>query len=237
MKRIILTLAISLFLFGFVQSQNTTNNCYRFIEVTGSVESELEPDEIKFIIGIEEYWKEEFKNMKPEKYKNKVSIIEIQQNLLTDLNKIGITQDKITVNEIGNYYRNKGEEFLISKQIVLSLPDFKKVDDIIKNIDIKGISYMNIGELKSSKLAEVRKKLKIEALQVAKEKAEYLCQTLKKKITDVISIEEVNNDNNIWWRAQAVASNASMDAGGSNDFSNGRKIKLRYEMKVRFEIL
>ncbi|WP_197276692.1 SIMPL domain-containing protein [Mangrovimonas sp. ST2L15] len=32
----------------------------KYIEVTGSAEMLIEPDEFIFIIGIEEYWKEEF---------------------------------------------------------------------------------------------------------------------------------------------------------------------------------
>ncbi len=37
-----------------------TSETGKYIEVTGSAQMEVEPDEIHLIIGIEEYWKEEF---------------------------------------------------------------------------------------------------------------------------------------------------------------------------------
>ena len=45
----------------------------RYIEVKGEAEIEIEPDEIKYVIGIEEYWEEEFEKKKEFKdYKTKI---------------------------------------------------------------------------------------------------------------------------------------------------------------------
>ena len=54
MKNIILGFLI-LFTISIVKAQEVNNNM-RYIEITGSAEMEIDPDEIRFQIGIEEYW-------------------------------------------------------------------------------------------------------------------------------------------------------------------------------------
>lgn len=235
MKNILLFFAF-LFCFGILKSQDLSNGQTRFIEVTGSAELEIEPDEIRFIIGIKEYWKEEFdKRTKFKDYKTKVPISEIEKNLLADLAQVGIQKDNLIVREVGNYFRYKGKEFLISKQIELILYDFKKVNEITKVIDAKGIDYMRIGELKNKEITEFRKLVKIEALKAAKDKAEYLLASIDKEIGDIISITEMNNENNFLW-PQSMTSNTIMVSSDNPGIENIRKINLRYEIKAKFEI-
>jgi len=141
----------------FLKSQDLYKAQIRFIEVTGSAELEIEPDEIRFIIGIKEYWKEEFdKRTKFKDYKTKVPISVIEKNLVADLAQVGIQKDNLIFREVGNYFRYNGKEFLISKQIELILYDFKTVNEITMVIDTKGIDYMRIGELKNKEITEFR---------------------------------------------------------------------------------
>ena len=52
---------------------------FRYIEVTGTSEVEIIPDEIHFVIGIKEYFEEEFDGKsKPEDYRTKVRIETIE---------------------------------------------------------------------------------------------------------------------------------------------------------------
>ena len=62
----------------------------RYIEVTGSSEIEIIPDEIHFMITIKEFWQEEFEaKSKPEDYKTKVTITEIERYLMNALKRAG----------------------------------------------------------------------------------------------------------------------------------------------------
>ena len=232
----ILFLAAFLFCSCPVKSQEPNHEPLRFIEVTGSAELEIEPDEIRLIIGIEEYWKEEFeKRTEFEDYKTKIPMGEIEKNLLTDLATIGIQKENIIIREVGNYWRYKGKEFLISKQLELILHDFKKVNEIISVINTKGISYMRIGELKNKEITEYRKQVKIEALKAAKSKAAYLLSGIDKQLGDIISIVELTDDNN-YRRPQPLLSNTMMATSEDSEIENFKKIKLRYEIKAKFEI-
>ena len=56
-----------------------------------------------------------------------------------------------------------------------------------------------------------------------------------KKYVDVISIEEVEN-NNTFWQPRSMLSNSVMSSSDNSGIDNFRKIKLRYEVKASFEI-
>ena len=59
--------------------------CERYIEVTGTSEMEVVPDEIHYLIEIQEYFEEEFDGVsKPEQYKTKVPITRIEQELMPE---------------------------------------------------------------------------------------------------------------------------------------------------------
>ena len=96
----------------------------------------------------------------------------------------------IRVQEIGDYWRQKGKEFLIGKQLDIRLTDFEQINTIIKKVDTRGIESMRIGELKHKDLPNYRKQGKIEALKAAREKASYLVEAMGQKLGEAIRIVE-----------------------------------------------
>lgn len=205
----------------------------RYIEVTGTSEIEIVPDKIHYIIEIREYFEEEFDGKsKPEEYRTKVLLSEIEQGLRKNLAQAGITQDAIRTQEIGDYWRKQGQDFLVSKQFDITLTDFKQIDEIIKHIDTKGIHSMRIGELENRDMLAYHQKGKIEALKAAQRKATYLVEALGKKLGDVIRIVEEGGNNNMFPFAQSNV--LSSDA---SSYDNFRIIKKKYSMLIRFEII
>ena len=206
--RTILLLLVSTLLVFPLQAQETNE---RYIEVTGTSEIEIVPDKIHYIIEIREYFEEEFDGKsKPEEYHTKVSLSQIEQDLRKTLAEAGITQDAIRMQEIGDYWRKQGQDFLISKKFDITLTDFRQINEIVKRIDTKGIHTMRIGEL---------------------ENKDILAEALGKKLGDVIRIVEEGNSN-IFPFAQSNV--LSSDAAS---FDNFRTIKKNYSMLVRFEII
>lgn len=204
----------------------------RYIEVTGTSEIEIVPDKIHYIIEIREYFEEEFDGKsKSEEYRTKVPLQQIEQELRKDLAKAGITQDVIRTQEIGDYWRKQGQDFLVSKQFDITLTDFKQIDEIIKRINTKGINTMRIGELENNDMLVYHQKGKIEALKAAQQKAVYLVEALGKKLGDVIRIVEGNNASSISFaQSNVMSSNAT-------SFDSFRTIKKNYSVLVRFEIV
>lgn len=227
--RTILLLLVSTLLVFPLQAQETNK---RYIEVTGTSEIEIVPDKIHYIIEIREYFEEEFDGKsKPEEYHTKVSLSQIEQDLRKTLAEAGITQDAIRMQEIGDYWRKQGQDFLISKKFDITLTDFRQINEIVKRIDTKGIHTMRIGELENKDILAYHQKGKIEALKAAQQKATYLVEALGKKLGDVIRIVEEGNSN-IFPFAQSNV--LSSDAAS---FDNFRTIKKNYSMLVRFEII
>ena len=223
----VLLFAISLLATLSLQAQ--TNG--RYIEVTGTSEMEIVPDKIHYLIEIREYFKEEFDGKsKPEEYRTKVPLAEIEQGLREALANSGIPQNAIRTQEIGDYWRQQGQDFLVSKKFDITLTDFNQINEIVKRIDTKGIHTMRIGELENNDMPAYHQKGKIEALKAARRKATYLVEALGKRLGEVIRIVEKDSGN----VSPFAQSNVMSDAAS---FDNFRTIKKNYSMLVRFEII
>lgn len=224
----VLLFAISLLATLSLQAQ--TNE--RYIEVTGTSEIEIVPDEIHYLIEIREYFKEEFDGKsKPEEYRTKVPLAEIEQGLREALANSGIPQNAIRTQEIGDYWRQQGQDFLVSKKFNITLTDFNQINEIVKRIDTKGIHTMRIGELENNDMPAYHQKGKIEALKAARRKATYLVEALGKRLGEVIRIVEKDSGN-----VSPFAQSNVMSSDVAS-FDNFRTIKKNYSMLVRFEII
>ena len=224
----VLLFAISLLATLSLQAQ--TNE--RYIEVTGTSEIENVPDEIHYLIEIREYFKEEFDGKsKPEEYRTKVPLSEIEQGLRGVLAEAGIPQNAIRTQEIGDYWRQQGQDFLVSKKFDITLTDFNQINEIVKRIDTKGINTMRIGELENNDMPAYHQKGKIEALKAARRKATYLVEALGKRLGEVIRIVEKDSG-----YASPFAQSNVMSSDVAS-FDNFRTIKKNYSILVRFEII
>lgn len=228
MKTRLSVFIISLLVTLYLQAQ--TNE--RYIEVTGTSEMEIVPDKIHYLIEIREYFKEEFDGKsKPEEYRTKVPLAEIEQGLREALANSGIPQNAIRTQEIGDYWRQQGQDFLLSKKFDITLTDFNQINEIVKRIDTKGIHTMRIGELENNDMLAYHQKGKIEALKAARRKATYLVEALGKRLGEVIRIVEKDSG-----YASPFAQSNVMSSDAAS-FDNFRTIKKNYSMLVRFEII
>jgi len=228
---------VTLWLSGILAISAQEDNNSRYIEVTGSSETEIIPDEIHFMITIKEYWQEEFeKKSKPEDYQTKVPVNEIEHNLMSALKQAGIAPSDIQTKEVGDYWRERGKDFLISKTFDIKLQNPDQINRIIQTVNTKGIQSMNIGELKNKDLQEYRKQGKIEALKAARQKADYLVAAMGQKLGNVLRIVEPEERSFSYFQPQSAMSNVAILSYDSNP-ENFRTIKLRYQMTARFEIL
>ncbi|WP_158864785.1 SIMPL domain-containing protein [Maribellus comscasis] len=241
-----------LFVFFFVVGALTTeaqNGSSRTIQVNGSAEMEIEPDEIKFVIEIEEYWEEEFKEEKLpgeyseeemekktrfEEYRTKVPLATIEDNLIRTLREVGIGKDDIVVSNLGNYWRFRGKEFLYRKQFIITISDFSKINELAKIMDAKGIKYMNIGELTHSNIEEYKKQVKINALQAAKEKALYLVESMNEELGNVVSIVEMGEGINRPVFASAML--RTVQTSPQESINQVKNINLTYQVQAKFAI-
>ena len=203
----------------------------RYIEVTGTSEIEIVPDKIHYLIEIREYFKEEFdRYSKPEDYRTKIALTEIESNLRKALTTAGIKEDEVRTQEVGDNWRKQGQDFLVSKTFDVTLHDFNQIDRILQNVDTKGINTMYIGDLENKDMLTSQRNVKIEALKAARDKAEYLAEASGNKLGKVLRIVEQDSPGIISFaQSNVISSNAE-------SCDSFRTIKKKYSILVRFEI-
>lgn len=243
---IIAAAAASILSCGMMRAQDGVpyDEKFRYIEVTGTSEVEIIPDEIHFVIGIKEYFEEEFDGKsKPEDYRTKVRIEDIESQMRKALHSIGITDNDIRTQDVGDYWRERGLDFLIGKNLDITLHDFTMIDRIISVIDTKGVSSMRIGEMSNKDILKYHEQGKKDALLAARNKAEYMAEALGEKVGEVLSIVEhgggtdhytVVQNSKLRMDGAAFGSAEAAPAASASDAF--RTIKYTYSVTCRFAL-
>jgi len=204
----------------------------RKIEVTGIAEQEVTPDIINVTISLKEYLNG----------KNRVTISQLEAQFEKAVNDAGIAKDDFTVNNLSSWNfateKKKNPDFLASKQYGIRFHDLNRYNQIMSKIDPKGIEYTNIDSYDYSKMASLKKDLKIQALLAARDKATYLLTALGDKLGGAINIVETDNSN--YPQPRMYANTMMMkaaDAGGVPESDiNFKTIKLSFTIQAVFEI-
>ncbi|MEC3875025.1 SIMPL domain-containing protein [Chryseobacterium salviniae] len=218
-------LLIGLFLIGgLINAQETKKN---FIEVTGIAEMEVEPDEILFNIGI--------------KGDNKNQLADNEKQLFEILKNNGVKNEDIKFKSMYQNIYSKTKIFTKNLQFKVT----KKTDmgNLFENLSQRWITSINIDEIRNTKIADYRKTVKINALKAAKEKADYLLESMGKRTgnpLEIVEIEDYTSDTVLPMNFRAKTANIQLEAADANvdySFENIDNIKLKYSIKTKYEIL
>jgi uncharacterized protein YggE len=208
------------------------------IEVTGTAEEEVVPDELYFTISLKEYFKDE------KAQKDKVTIDVLERQLIAAVAKAGLPKEDLRIGGISGY-RNvwpkpkKPAQFLEGKQYVLKLANLNKVDGVLADVDARGIENVYLSRTEYSKREQLKRDVKIKALKAAQEKAQYLAAAVNEQVTDVLEIREVEEG---YYAPQPMMMKASAmrmeaDAAGVPDSElEFQKIKVTYRMQAVFRL-
>jgi uncharacterized protein len=204
----------------------------RKIEVTGIAEKEVTPDIINVSISLQEYLDG----------RKKITIDQLESQLEKAVNDAGIAKEDFTISNVSAwnnaYQKKKNPDFLAAKQYNIRFHDLDKYNRILSAIDPKGIQSTNIDSYDYSKMADLKRDLKIQALLSAKEKATYLLNSINEKLGRPISITESDNSNypvamrEVRFKTMAV--NAAAPEDSDIDI---KKIKLSFQVQAIFEIM
>ncbi|CAG5009608.1 hypothetical protein DYBT9275_04534 [Dyadobacter sp. CECT 9275] len=210
----------------------------RKIEVTGTAEMEVVPDELYFNISLREYYGDE-KNQK-----DKVLISTLEKQLVKAVAEAGLPEKSLSISGVGGYQnyvdkKKKPASFLENKQYELKVNSPEKLDIILSKIDSRGVQYANIGRVDHSKKEEFKKQVKSDALKAAKSKAEYLLASIDEKLGKILEIRELDESINypqpMFAKANVRAFAEAADAVTESDVQY-QKIKITYRMQAAFEI-
>lgn len=211
----------------------------RTITVTGSAEMEVVPDEIYVQVELREYDK---------KGSGKVPLDKIREAFLQSVRATGIPDSLISIAAYdgtnGNpWWRKKAkkEELYASIAYQLKLKSSRQVDELVNRLDDNATQNFFIQRTASSRMEELRRQLKIQAVKAAREKAAYLSEALNEQLGVAVTINEpveyftpyyaMNRTANMMMKNSAE--DAAAPGSGDVDF---RKLKLKYDVTVVFAL-
>lgn len=170
-------------------AQTTPTPPRKTIAVTGTAEMEIVPDEIYVSITLQEY----------KENGNKVVMETLEKALREVVNTMKIDAKNLTIE--GSYgYRNyipkkhKQKEFFLSKTYQLKMSELSKYNELIDRLEDEGISNVYISRTHHSKMEELKKQLKINAIKAAKEKAGYLLTAINEQLGETLEVNEQGNN-------------------------------------------
>jgi uncharacterized protein YggE len=215
------------------QSQTEKNPFPKTISVTGSAELEIVPDEIYVQVDLKEYEK---------KGQPKLPIDKIRQDFLTRAKSLGLPDSAITISsydgsteDLWERKKKKKEELLASISYQVKLKTSEQLDALVNILDDNATENFAITKTSHSRIIEIRKQLKIQAIKAAKEKAKYLSEAIDEKIGSAISINETAES---YTPYENVFSNTiGRDSTRSEETNvNFKKIRLKFDVYVTFAL-
>jgi uncharacterized protein len=213
-----------------------TNTEKRIIEVTGSAETLITPNEFTFKITLFERIED----------KKKLTIEMQETKLKEELANLGVDVSKdLTIFDLTSFYiaRKKTRDTLGSKDYRLKLRDLAKIERLQEIADRLNIANLDLIESTHSDLTTFRKETKMEAVKAAKAKAEYMLGAISERVGKSVFIQEIPDESEIRGISYGVIgrSNISSNTSSTNSQDTSTtltfsKIKLRYVVLARFEI-
>lgn len=216
------------------------NNPYpKTINVTGSAEMEIVPDEIYVQVNLREYEK---------KGSGKINMETIKKQFLQLCKNAGIPDSLISIATYQGadrlYWLNKKKktpDMMATISYIIKFKSIQKIDAIVEKLDDEATQGFFIVKTSHSNIDAFRRQLKIQAVKAAKDKAIYLSEAIGEKTGVAVSIQEPA-DYSVMPVYRNAAANVKLrenDQYADNaeyadiDF---KKIKLKFEVQAVFAL-
>lgn len=206
-----------------------------YIEIAGTAEKEIMPDEIYVSVTIRERMDG----------KERITLDVQEKNFKDLLKKINIDLNLLSLSDANADYvkiRYKQKDVLAQVTYTLKLSTAKMVGDLFTGLYELKIQDAYISKVSHSKMEEFKKELRIAAIKNAKEKAEYLTEAIGYKIGRAMVIYE-NNPVNFVAYDQMNTRMTFAENKYSESYQQApdpeisfRKIKLEGGVYVKFEV-
>ncbi|WP_299670330.1 SIMPL domain-containing protein [uncultured Polaribacter sp.] len=225
-------LFVFLFLTTVSYSQNNSQE-KPFIEVVGTSEKEIIPDEIYLDL----FLKERMENGK------KLNLESLENQLKQKLRSIGIPENNLFISDVNSVLAKTGwftKEILSTAKYNLKVTNSEKLKQLFKCLEELKITNVKITKATHSKITALRKENRIAAIKAAKSKAMYLLSAIDEKVGKPIKINEIDTNHQNFAFANTI--NVEGYAAGLSKFRSEQsvvefeKIVLKTSIYIKFEI-
>jgi hypothetical protein len=235
MKKIALVVLLLVPFMGFTQNIESVKSPW--IEVSGTAEKEVIPDEIYISITLKERTEG----------RDKITIEKLESELREAITKLGIKSDQLVVSNLSAGYGKikwKQKDVLTEKEFSLKLKDANILQKIFSALDGLLVHKALIDRVDYSKMELLKKEVRINAVNACKEKATYMLEALNEKIGPVIYINEMGmpyienaNVNQSMGFMEARLNTGSGNSDEEDYALDFKKIKVQVTVNARFSIL
>ena len=219
--------------FSFAQKTDIPFEPTPYIEVTGEAENEVVPDEIYLHFTLKEYYDG----------RNKIELYNLEKKLKQLIQKNQLGPENLSLADANADFitiKKKKKDVLASKDFIMkttNTSELTKLLDILDEIDAQNAFIYRIDH---SKMDELKKDVKIEAVKNAKEKATYLLNAIDEQTGKILFLQEREAYEPVYFMRNQVES-AEMAAIADDAEQPGfeisfKKIKLKYKVFARFAI-
>lgn len=225
-------LGVAITSLGIGQPQQIQQDDRPFIEVTGTIEKEIIPDEIYIRIILAERLEG----------KTKISKEKQETDLKNAVQSLGIDLSNLRLKgAMASYQKIKWakKDVMARSEYLLMVKDAKTVGQVFDKLDALKITNARISKVDHSKIKAYKKETRISAIKAAKEKADYLLEAIGEETGMPLIIREQypnslrsNNQNYLAIANGSINQIADM---GPNDLQF-EKIIVRTSIYVKFTI-
>lgn len=210
------------------------------INVTGTAEMDIIPDEIFVIVTLKEYER---------RGTGKIDLEKIKTEFLGTCRTVGLPDSAVSIASYEGFSPNswwkikkKKDELYATIAYQVKFSSSKKIDEMVNKLDDDATQNFQVVGVSHSKITEYRKQIKIQAIKAAKDKAIYLTEAIGEKPGEAISISEAAESAPIphnLYNAQVSYKNYEMDTDKfekSNAGIDFKKIKLKTQINAVFAL-
>jgi uncharacterized protein len=203
-----------------------------FIEVTGTAQQEIEPNEIYTLIRLKEF----------EENRQKTTLEKLDADFLNALKQAGIDRKRLELADAGSNldkFGKKNKDAFRQKSYQLKLTSAAELEKFLEKLEPVKVDLVDVTRLHHSDYEKIKLELKTKALQAAKAKAETLLKSIGAEIGKPLMVRD--------WDLEPVhpmemkTANVRMQSfDGSAAEEEGsigfRKIKLQAQITAQFQI-
>ena len=230
-RQFILSLLFILPFFAFAQEGFKGEH---FVEVTGTAEREVEPNEIYVFIRLKEF----------EENRQKIALEKLEKDFYNSLKEAGIDRKRVELADAGSRlgkFGRKDKDAFREKSFQIKLTSAAELEKFLEKLEPVKVDLVDITRLTHSDLEKIRLELKISALQAAKSKAEALLKSINAEIGKPLMVRDW--DIQVYPMEQSMAANVRYKTDQMDDGSmpqepaiGFKKIKLTAQITAQFEI-
>ena len=229
MKKLML---LPFLLLPFIGSAQETFKGEHFIEVTGTADREIEPNEIYVLVRIKEF----------EENRQKTVLEKIEKDFYNAVKEAGIDRKRVELADAGSdleKFRRKDKEAFREKTFQIKLTSGGELEKFIEKLSAVKVDSVDVTKLHHSDYEKIKLELKVQALKIAKEKAEVLLRSIGSEVGKPIMVRDFDfHQPYMEMNANVRMYKQNMDGAqeAAEEPIAFRKIKMQAQITAQFEI-